>query len=350
MNYSEEKNNYPDYIEQIYEFKVTKGMKTQRLDIFLTNSIANASRTKVQKAIANGNVQINGKVAKASQKIQSGDEIICTILKPPPIVLLPEEIPLEIAYEDEYLLVVNKPAGMVCHPGFGNRHGTLINAVLYHLGIREALELNYENDEEDLDEGLIFSSDIVRPGLVHRLDKDTSGLIIITKNSEIHNQIASQFENRTINRYYLALAWGKFDEKKGFIIGNIARSTKDRKLFAVVSKSGKYAKTEYEVLEEFEYLSLLKLKLHTGRTHQIRVHLSHLKKPVFGDISYGGNKIIYGGNNPLWKNRATKMLEIAQRQMLHAFELTFFHPVLNENVTIKTSLPNDFNKVLDFLH
>lgn len=349
MGFLEEKNNYPEYIEQIYEFKIPNGMKTQRLDIFLTNSIANASRTKVQRAIANGKVQINGKVAKSSHKVKAGDMIICSIMKPPPIVLLPEDIPLDIVYEDEYLMVVNKPAGMVCHPAFGNRYGTLINAVLYHLGVRESLELNFDNDEEELDEGVIFSSEYVRPGLVHRLDKDTSGLIIITKNSEIHNQIASQFENRTISRHYLALAWGKFEEKNGFIIGDIARSPKDRKLFAVVRKGGKYAKTEYEVIEEFDYLTLLKLKLHTGRTHQIRVHLSHLKRPVFGDNSYGGDKIIYGSNNPKWRNQAVKMLEIAKRQMLHAYELTFYHPVRKENMTIKSDLPDDFKKILEFL-
>ncbi len=346
---SENNNNYPEYIEQSFEFIIPSGMKHQRLDIFLTHSIANASRTKVQKAIDSGNVLINGKIARASQKVQPYDNILCKILKPPPIILKPENIPLEIVYEDEYLVVINKRAGMVCHPGFGNRYGTLVNAILYYFGMRDTIELEIDTDDELTDEGLIYSSNLIRPGLVHRLDKDTTGLVIITKNPEIHNQISSQFENRTIQRSYKALIWGKFDEKKGFITGDIGRSPKNRKLFTVVEKGGKHSKTEYEVINEYEYLSLVKLKLHTGRTHQIRVHLSHIKKPVFGDKSYGGDRILYGGNNHHWKSKVSKLLAMINHQLLHAYELSFFHPILKENIILQSEIPNYFREILNVL-
>ncbi|MCX7737550.1 MAG: RluA family pseudouridine synthase [Candidatus Kapabacteria bacterium] len=346
----DENINYPDYIESVFEFKVTAGQNPQRLDVYLVNSIKNATRTKVQKAIDEGFVTINGKVTKGSKKVQPGDLIICKLLKPPPIELIPEDIPLNIIFEDEYLILVNKPSGMVSHPGFGNRSGTLVNALLYHLGHRDRIKIEIEeDDEESNDEGKIFASDSIRPGLVHRLDKDTSGIMLIAKNPEIHSQLAKQFAERTVEKKYLALVWGKFDKTTGRIEGDIGRSSLDRKLFAVVKKGGKPAITEYKVLEEFEYLSLVEVNLLTGRTHQIRVHFSHIKHPVFGDIQYGGNKIVYGYNNKKLKELYTECLKMANNQQLHSFSLSFEHPITKQKMKFEAELPITFSNIIQKL-
>jgi len=269
-------------------------------------------------------------------------------MKPPPIELVPEDIPLDIVYEDNYILVVNKPPGMVTHPGYGNRYGTLVNAVLYHTGSRESVTLEYD-DDEGTDEGLLFSSESVRPGVVHRLDKDTSGLLVISKNPHVHARLADQFANRTVSKEYYALVWGRFREDTGTINGDIGRSSKDRKLFAVVRKGGKHALTEYEVVEEFEYLTLVKIKLHTGRTHQIRVHFSHIKHAVFGDSSYGGDKLLYGANNTKWRALAQKCLDIAGRQLLHAKSLGIKHPESGEDMVFTSDLPEDMSRIIDLI-
>lgn len=346
----DENINYPDYIESVFEFKVTAGQTPQRLDIYLVNSIKNATRTKVQKAIDEGFVTINGKVTKGSKKVQPGDLILCKLLKPPPIELIPEDIPLNIIFEDEYLILVNKPSGMVSHPGFGNRCGTLVNALLYHLGHRDRIKIEIEEDEEESnDEGKIFASDSIRPGLVHRLDKDTSGIMLIAKNPEIHSQLAKQFAERTVEKKYLALVWGKFVNKTGRIEGDIGRSSLDRKLFAVVKKGGKTAITEYKVLEEFEYLSLVEVNLLTGRTHQIRVHFSHIKHPVFGDIPYGGNKIVYGYNNKKLRELYTECLKMTNSQQLHSFSLSFQHPITKQRMKFEAELPITFSDIIQKL-
>ncbi len=342
-----EKNNYPEYIEKVYEFKAPSGKIPERLDVFLTNNIRNATRNKVQKAIEDGFVTVNDKISKANKKIQPGDEIVCKIMKPPPIELIPENIPLKIVFEDEHLIVVDKPAGMVTHPGFGNRYGTLVNAVLYHLGFRESIlvETNEEDDDAQ-DEGIVFASDAIRPGVVHRLDKDTSGLLVVSKNPVIHAKLAKQFADRTIQRYYNALVWGNYDEEEGTYYGNIGRSSRDRKLFAVVKRDGKVAITDYKVLKRFEYLTLMQVKLRTGRTHQIRVHFSHNRHPVFGDPDYGGDSITHGGNNPKFKVLAEKMLKTINRQMLHAKTLGFTHPETKEFLEFESELPADMVEVI----
>lgn len=341
------KNNYPDYVEKVFEFHLPPNKVPERLDVFLTENIRNATRSKVQKAIAEGTVLINNKIAKANKKIQPGDHIICKIMKPPPIELVPENIPLEIKYEDEYLMVVNKPQGMVTHPGFGNRYGTLVNAVLYHLGIRDAIQIEGKDDEEEVaDEGMIFASDEIRPGVVHRLDKDTSGLLVISKNPVIHAKLAEQFADRTIARYYFALVWGKFEEDEGTYTGDIGRSQRDRKLFAVVKKDGKPSITDYKVIERFDYLTLVRIKLRTGRTHQIRVHFSHNHHPVFGDKDYGGDKVVAGFNNQRFRKRAEELLKKINRQMLHAKTLGFTHPVSNEFIEFDSEIPDDFANIL----
>lgn len=363
MMESSDKNNYPDYIEKEFRFIVAKGQNPERVDNYLTKYIYNATRNRVQKAIDDGNVTINGKVVKSSRKVQPNDEIICKIMKAPPIELLPESIPLDILYEDDYLLVVNKPAFMCTHPGFGHRYGTLVNAILYHFGLRQVLQ--YESIDEDseddensdeldepfldnIDEGEIFASDSVRPGIVHRLDKDTSGLLVIAKNPEVHAKLSAQFAARTTEREYNAIVWGDVKEEYGVIEGDIGRSSKDRKLFAVVKKGGKFAKTEYWVVKRLKFATLVKLKLHTGRTHQIRVHLNHIKHTVFGDTAYGGAQNLYNGR-PELNNIANKCLKLVKRQMLHARTLGFKHPVINEFMRFDSDLPEDFIKVLSIV-
>jgi 23S rRNA pseudouridine1911/1915/1917 synthase len=341
--------NYPDYIEKEFEFNITAGQSPERIDVFLTNNIRNASRTKVQLAIDNGLVEINGRKARSNKKVQPGDKIICKLLKPPPIELIPENIPLDVVFEDEHLMVVNKPPGMVVHPAFGNRYGTLVNAVLYHVGIRDTIPIEINDEDDDYEQNVFYESDALRPGIVHRLDKDTSGLIVVSKNPIVHAKLAEQFANRTIIRYYNALIWGTLEESHGIIESQIGRSSKDRKLFAVVKKDGKYSKTEYWKIEEFENVDLLKIKLWTGRTHQIRVHFSNDKHPVVGDISYGGDKVVYGNHNTEFRKKSTQILKIATRQMLHAKVIGFKHPVTSDDIFLESDLPNDIKEVINIL-
>jgi 23S rRNA pseudouridine1911/1915/1917 synthase len=343
-----EKENYPDYIEKIYEFEVSPGQASERLDVFLTTNIRNATRNKVQKAIEEGSVTINGKTAKSNKRIKAGDMVKCVLLKPPPIELVPENIPLKIEYEDDYLLVVNKPSGMVTHPAFGNRYGTLVNAVLYHLGYRETIPVEAEQDDEFVEE-LIFTSDKVRPGIVHRLDKETSGLLLISKNPEIHSQLAKQFAERKVEKIYRALLWGKFPKEHDIYESNIGRSKRDRKLFAVVKNEGKFAKTEFWVEKPYLYMSLVKIKLWTGRTHQIRVHFNHNNHPLVGDRQYGGDTVRFGGNNQTFKHLAMKILENTQGQMLHACSLEFDHPVTGKRILIESELPDNFQSAIEKL-
>lgn len=343
--------NNVEYIEHVFEFTATKGQKPVRLDVYLTNYVESATRNKVQKAIEDGLVTVNGKIAKSNKKVQPLDHIVCKIMKPPPIQLTPEDIPINVVYEDDYYLIVNKPAGMVSHPGFGNRNGTLVNALLWHLGVRDAINIESDDNDEDeeSDEGQIYSSDAVRPGLVHRLDKDTSGLLVISKNIEIHNYLSGLFKKRTIDKTYYALVWGKLDNKSGTIETNIGRSKRNRKIFEVQEKTGKHSITDYEVIDEFENTSLLKVKLRTGRTHQIRVHMSYIKHPIFGDPVYGGDKIIYNFSSNFKRKFFEKLLSQISRQMLHAKSLGFIHPVSKEQVFYDSELPDDFAFILNQL-
>lgn len=351
--------NYPPFIEHIYTFTIPAKQVPVRLDMFLTESVSNATRSKVQDAIDAGNVVVNGKVAKASRKIQPHDLITCRVMKPPPLTLVPEPIPLDICYEDATVLVVNKPAGMVTHPGFGNRYGTLVNAVLYHMGQREAIAIEddfsesedvEEGDDDEggkLPEGLLYASDAVRPGIVHRLDKETSGILVISKEIPAHSKLSKQFAERTAKRQYYALVWGNVREDAGVIDGNIARSPRDRKLFTVVQKGGKHAVTEFTVVERFAACTLLALKLQTGRTHQIRVHCTHIKHPLVGDEQYGGAKPLIGGNTPALRHHAEKLLKLIPRQALHARTLGFKHPVSGAWLEFESELPPDFSAALD---
>ncbi len=318
--------------EKKLTFKIPEGKKKERIDTFLANSIEHASRAKVQKLLKNGLVKVNGKIVKANYKISPGEIIDVTVPIPPrPDKIEPEDIPLNIVYEDDYLMVINKPAGMVVHPSAGNYTGTLVHALLHY-----TQKLSKVNEE-------------VRAGIIHRLDKETTGLLVVAKDEWVHLKLAEQFSSHTIKREYWAVCWGLFDKPEGEVTGNIARSKKDRKKFAVSETEGKHAHTFYKVLEEFEFTSLIKLRLKTGRTHQIRVHLSSINHPVFGDPTYGGRRISYGTNIPKIKERVNKLLEIMPRQALHAKTLGFIHPVTKKEVLLDSELPEDFTLLLNNL-
>lgn len=389
---SEELNQYPGLIEEEYKFKIAKNQAPMRLDVFLTNQVLNATRTRVQRAFESNLISVNGQITtKPSRKVLPGDEILCKMLKYPPVELIAQDIPIEVVYEDDYLLVVNKPQGMVTHPGVGNRYGTLVNAVMFYLGIKDKIILKNLDDEidfdaeEDIDDEIannnleievsnsvnqdnlisnnsnsninfnkinqnFFGGDAIRPGVVHRLDKDTSGLLIISKNVDTLAKLQKQFATRTISRTYLALVWGIMPEKEGRIVGDIGRSNYDRKKFAVVKKNGKHAITDYKVIDEMGFLSLVQLKLQTGRTHQIRVHLSHNRHPIFGDESYGGDKIVYGQNYSDFKVVADKCLKLAShRQILHAHKLTFYHPNLEKTIELEASLNPIMKEIIELV-
>jgi 23S rRNA pseudouridine1911/1915/1917 synthase len=312
------------------EIIVPPGKKKERLDLFLTHHVENATRNKVQQAIARGTVLVNGAKVRSSHTVAPGERISITLPKPPPQKALPENIPLNILFEDQALLVVNKYAGMVTHPAHGNYTGTLVNALLYHCN-----HLSTLNDE-------------TRPGIVHRLDKETSGVMVIAKTDVAHAFLARQFSARTVSREYWAIVWGLFDEPHGIIDTQLGRSKADRKKMAVV-KEGKHAVTEYTVIERFDYLSLVRLKLRTGRTHQIRVHLAHIHHPVFGDPTYSGRQIVAGPNTARQKAEVTNLLKHIPRQALHAKTLGFVHPSTKKEFFFDSDLPPDMNTILELL-
>ncbi|MBU1298795.1 MAG: RluA family pseudouridine synthase [Bacteroidetes bacterium] len=314
------------------EIVVPPGKIRERLDVFLTHSVENATRTKVQEAIEAGLVLVNGKPTKASYRVSPNDVINITIPQPKRQEVVAENIPINIIYEDEFLIVVNKPAGMVTHPAYGNYTGTLVNALLYHCNGK-----------------LSSANNITRAGIVHRLDKDTSGLMVVAKDDSTHAKLAKQFSQRTVEREYWAIVWGVFKKnKKGIIETNLGRSKSDRKKITV-TEDGKHAITEYEVVDEFDYLSLIRLKLRTGRTHQIRVHLHHIGHPVFGDPTYGGRKIAYGSTDKKRKEEVHELLEIIPRQALHAKTLGFIHPLTNKKMSLNSKIPDDMREVLEML-
>lgn len=316
--------------EKKYRFEISEGKKKERLDIFLTHAIENATRSKVQKLIDADLVKVNGLVVKANYQVKPSDVIEAVHpISPRPEETEPEDIPLDIVYEDDYLLVINKPAGMVAHPAYANYTGTLVNALLHHT--KKLSGLNEPG----------------RPGIIHRLDKDTSGLLVAAKDDFTHAKIAEQFSKRTVDREYHAVCWGKFKENKGEISFNIVRSKKDRKKFSVSESEGRTALTLYEVLEEFEFTSYLKINLKTGRTHQIRVHLSGVGKPVFGDPTYGGRQVVFGSELPKIKSRIQNLLEIMPRQALHAKTVGFFHPHLKKKMFFISELPDDMKLLLE---
>ncbi len=317
-----------------FEIQIPPGQMKERLDVYLTNHTENATRNKVQEAIRNGEVTVNGAVVKPSYAVLPNDLISINLSRPDPPEVKAEAIPLEIIYEDDFLLVVNKPAGMVTHPAYKNYSGTLVNALMHH---SEKLSQLHADDDEEFD--------IVRPGIVHRLDKDTSGLLVVAKDETTHQKLAKQFAAKTSEREYHSIVWGTFKQLSGTIDAPLGRSKRDRKKVAVV-EDGKSAVTDYEVIEQFDYLALVKLHLHTGRTHQIRVHLSHINHPVFGDETYGGREIVVGGIEGKRKAEVKNLLEMMPRQALHAKKLGFVHPKTKKMMRFESDLPVDILSVL----
>jgi 23S rRNA pseudouridine1911/1915/1917 synthase len=330
---------------QIIEIAVPKGEHPERVDQYLARVIANSSRSKVQNAIGAGAVLLNSKVLdRPSYKVRGGDLFQITIPRPPPMHAEAEDIPLDIVYEDEALIIINKSAGMVVHPAHGSRSGTLVNALLHYFS-------EFRADHP--------SSDPERPGIVHRLDKDTSGLLVVAKTEEAHRNLAKQFFHHTAQRIYNAIVWGNFKEPSGHIETLIGRHPRDRKRFAVINEAplylkekegggGKVAITDYLVLEEFLGFSLVELRLQTGRTHQIRVHMLHLGHPVFGDITYGGRAMnVMRQDIPQWKSKAEHLLSQLPRQALHARTLRIHHPTTGELMEWSVPLPEDMEKVIE---
>ncbi|WP_412063319.1 RluA family pseudouridine synthase [Rubrivirga sp. IMCC45206] len=348
----------PDKIEVVLTLDVPPGQSPIRVDLYLTEKTANATRSKVQRAIKEGRVDLNGKtITKVSTQLQPGDTVVCRVMRPPPIEIEPEDIPLDVVYEDDTLLVVVKPAGMVVHPAYGHRSGTLINALLQHVGAGPLAGDEIEDADDD-DIGLAVAAagpryegdPTVRPGLVHRLDKDTTGLMVVAKTDVAAAHLGDQFANRTISRQYLALVWGDVEEA-GRVEGWLGRSPRDRKKISVRPEGeGKWAATTYEPVERFGFTSLVRFQLETGRTHQIRVHAKSVGHPVFGDTTYGGDSIVYGSAEGSRKAFMRNLFNaLGPRQALHAATLGFVHPTTGEHLSFEAPLPDDMQHVVDRL-
>ena len=326
-----------DVDEEMFEhFRVVtdRGQEPLRIDKFLVIRLENTSRNRIQNAADAGCILVNGKAVKSNYRIKPFDEISVVLpYKPMKFDLKPEPIPLSVLYEDDDVLVVNKPPGLVVHPGLGNFSGTLVNALLHH----------FQHLPAPADEPY-------RPGLVHRIDKFTSGILVVAKKEYAMTHLAKQFFDHTIQRRYLALVWGEFDEPAGTIIGNIARHQRFRKMFDVYppdGEIGKHAITHYRVLEQFGYTSLIECQLETGRTHQIRVHMQHIGHPIFNDDTYGGNRIVKGTIYTKYKQFGENCFELIPRQALHARSLGFVHPRTGEYMYFETPLPADFEAAVE---
>ena len=316
-----------------YRYKADPGQTLIRIDKYLADRIMNISRTRVQNAANAGNILVNSLPVKPNYKVKPGDLIQVVLPSPPKeIELIPENIPLNIVYEDDDVLVVNKEAGMVVHPAYGNHSGTLVNALMWHF--------------KDLP---LFNTGENRPGLVHRLDKNTSGILVVAKNEYALNRLSKQFFERTTDRRYNALVWGILNPTEGTITGNVGRSIRDRKVMQVFKdgEEGKTAITHYKTLEELGYISLVECKLETGRTHQIRVHFSHIKHPIFNDEDYGGNQIIKGTTFTKYHQFINNCFKILPRQALHAKSLAFDHPVTGKRLSFDSELPDDMSQVIE---
>lgn len=320
--------------DELYEHlrvDVPKGQELLRIDKFLMHFVPNTTRNKIQQAANNGDIYVNDVPVKSNYKVKPFD-VVRVLLPHPPFEnrIDPENIPLDIVYEDDSLLLINKPAGLVVHPGHGNYTGTLVNALAYHF---QNLPLN--------------SSE--RPGLVHRIDKNTSGLLVIAKTDAAMAHLARQFEFKTSEREYVAMVWGNVKEDEGTIEGNIARHVKDRMQMAVFADPniGKSAVTHYKVLERFGYVTLVSCVLETGRTHQIRVHMKHIGHTLFNDERYGGNLILKGTTFAKYKQFVENCFKIMPRQALHAKTLGFTHPVTGEMMRFDTELPDDMKALIE---
>lgn len=309
----------------------SKGQEPLRVDKFLMNFIENATRNKIQQAAKDGHVWVNGARVKSNYKVKAGDEIRVMFEHPPhEFLLVAEDIPIDIVYEDEVLLVVNKPAGMVVHPGHGNYSGTLINALIYHVDNLPA------NSNE-------------RPGLVHRIDKDTSGLLVIAKTEAAMTHLSKQFFDKTSEREYVALAWGNIEEDEGTITGHVGRHPKNRLQMHVFpeGEEGKEAVTHFKVLERLGYITLISCQLETGRTHQIRVHMKHIGHTLFNDERYGGERILKGTTFTKYKQFVENAFKVLPRQALHAKTLGFVHPVTGKFMRFDSEIPDDMQQCIE---
>lgn len=319
------------------------GQALLRIDKFLFERLEKVSRNRVQKAIDAGCILVQGKVVKSNYKVRPGDEISLVLPRDPiqEQTLEPEPIPLDIYFEDEHLMVINKPAGLVVHPGVGHHSGTLVNALLWHF--------QHLKKPENKALPVMPGNASDRPGLVHRIDKDTSGLILIAKNEYAMAHLAKQFFDHTIDREYVALVWGNIEEDHGTITGNIGRHERERQQMTVYpdGESGKHAVTHFEVLERFYYVTLVKCHLETGRTHQIRVHMKWKGHTLFQDERYGGNRILKGTIYTKYRQFVENCFEIMPRQALHARSLGFIHPVTGNKLYFESDLPADFSQVLE---
>jgi 23S rRNA pseudouridine1911/1915/1917 synthase len=316
-----------------FKFTADPGQKPMRIDKFLRDRIQNASRTKIQQAADEGFITVNDKPIKSNYKVRPGDEIV--VMKdhePKNTELVAENIPLDIVYEDESLIVLNKEAGMVVHPGYSHEAGTLVNALKYHLK-----------------DNPFFQSESMRPGLVHRLDKDTTGLLVAAKTENAANKLGEQFADRTTGRLYTAIVWGLPKEETGTITGHLGRHPKNRKVMHVFPEAehGKHAVTHYKVLEDLGYVSIIECKLETGRTHQIRAHMKHIGHPLFNDADYGGDKILRGTRFSKYKQFVDNAFKILPRQALHARTLSFDHPETGKRMEFNSELPEDMQNLIE---
>jgi 23S rRNA pseudouridine1911/1915/1917 synthase len=327
-----------DSSEELYErfvFSADKGQEPYRIDKFLMNRIEGATRNKLQRAINAGLVLVNGKEVKQNYKIKAFDQIVVySDLSPESTDVVPEKMPLNIVHEDDDIIIINKPAGLVVHPGSGNYNGTLLNGIAYHLQ-----QINPAISEESLP----------RFGLVHRIDKNTSGLLVLAKSDKAMRQLAKQFYDHTVKRKYLALVWGNVEADEGTIVAHVGRNLRFRKLFEAYPEGdhGKEAITHYKVVERFNYVTLVQCVLETGRTHQIRVHMKYIGHPLFNDDFYGGDKIVKGTIFSKYKQFVDNCFAICPRQALHAKTLGFVHPATGKEIFFESELPQDIAAVIE---
>lgn len=331
MDYPKEEEKYYEH----YRYVAEAGIVPVRVDKFLMHKHQNASRSKIQSAAEAGCIHANGKPVKSNYKVKPND-VIALVLDYPKkeFELIPQDIPLDVVYEDQDLLVINKAPGMVVHPSYGHYSGTLMNALAYYL----------KDNEFFLQEG-----DDVRPGLIHRIDKNTSGLLVIAKNEIAKTKLSAQFADKTSTRKYVAIVWGNLKEEEGTIIGNIGRNLRDRKVMAVFPEGdeyGKHAVTHYKVIEPLGYVNVVECVLETGRTHQIRAHFQHIGHPLFNDWEYGGNRILKGTTFSKYKQFIENCFQTCPRHALHAKTLGFVHPRTNEYIDFNSELPEDMQNLI----
>jgi 23S rRNA pseudouridine1911/1915/1917 synthase len=333
LNEDQQENN--DELYERFTFTIDKGQEPYRIDKFLMNRLEGATRNKLQRAINTGLVLVNSKEVRQNYKVKPYDQIVIySDLSPESTEIVPENLPLNIVHEDDDIIIINKPAGMVVHPGSGNYNGTLLNGIAWYL------QQKIPNLSEDV---------LPRFGLVHRIDKNTSGLLVLAKNDKAMRHLAKQFYDHTVKRKYIALVWGDVENDSGTIVAHVGRNLRHRKLFEAYPEGdhGKEAITHYSVLERFNYVTLVQCILETGRTHQIRVHMKHIGHPLFNDDFYGGDKIVKGTIFSKYKQFVDNCFMICKRQALHAKTLGFIHPGTGKEVFFETELPTDITQVIE---